>query len=135
MGAKQLGLKIEAKRLGGKRLGGNVLGAKRLVTILPNPTPPRPTTLPPPYHTPSNYHLLPCPAITCPTLPTYPPNPPTHSTLPYPTHTTNPAPPHPTTLPPPYHTPSTHPLSPASPRSHDSPLLKWMVYHLSYRGC
>ena len=31
-GAKRLGLKIEAKRLGGKRLGGNVLGSKRLVT-------------------------------------------------------------------------------------------------------
>ena len=34
MGAKRLGLKIEAKRLGGKRLGGNVLGPKRLVAIL-----------------------------------------------------------------------------------------------------
>ena len=31
-GFKRLGLKIEAKRLGGKRLGGNVLRAKRLVT-------------------------------------------------------------------------------------------------------
>ena len=32
MGAKRLGLKIEAKRLGGKRPGGNVMEAKRLVT-------------------------------------------------------------------------------------------------------
>ena len=32
MGAKRLGLKIEAKQLGGKRLGGKRLGAKRLVT-------------------------------------------------------------------------------------------------------
>ena len=31
-GAKRLGLKIEAKRLGGNDQGGNVLGAKRLVT-------------------------------------------------------------------------------------------------------
>ena len=31
-GAKRLGLKIEAKRLGGKRPGGKRLGAKRLVT-------------------------------------------------------------------------------------------------------
>ena len=32
-GAKPLGLKIEAKRLGGNDQGGKRLGAKRLVTI------------------------------------------------------------------------------------------------------
>ena len=36
MGAKRLGLKIEAKRLGGKQLGGNVLGTKRRVTFVNN---------------------------------------------------------------------------------------------------
>ena len=104
MGGETTRVENRGETTRGKRLGGETSCYN---PTQPHPAPPHPTTLPPPYHTPSNHHLLPCPTITCPTLPTHPTTHPFYPTLPTPRTPPRPTPlpyPHPTI--PPQPTPS-----------------------------